>query len=82
MDEIRDEAHHAESPPKKRIVMLFLFVGIVGGLVLFAAVAVWYFKRVDELPPPDMPTSIGHSVLIPTGVFRENEASTVLYGTS
>jgi tellurite resistance protein TehA-like permease len=60
--------------------MLFLMVGIVGGLVLFAAVAVYYFKRVDEMPPPDMPPSIGHAVLIPTGVFRENEASTVLWG--
>ena len=57
MDEIRDN-HVDSSPKKRRIYMLFLLLGIVGGIALFAAIAFWYFKRVD-VPPPKMPPPTG-----------------------
>ena len=70
MDEITDDSNHVDSSSKKRrIYMLCLLLGIVGGLVCFVAVAFWYFKRVD-VPPPKLPSSIGHSVLILTGLFQ------------
>ena len=57
MDEIRDN-HVDSSPKKRRIYTLFLLLGIVGGIVLFAAIAFWYFKRAD-VPPPKMPPPMG-----------------------
>ena len=47
MDEIRNDSNHVDSSPKNwRIYMMFLLLGIVGALVLFAAIAVWYFNKV------------------------------------
>ena len=59
MDEITDDSNNVDSLPKKRrIYTLFLLLGVVGGLVLFVAIALWYFKRVD-VPPPKMPQPTG-----------------------
>ena len=59
MNEITDNSNRVDSSPKKRrIYILFLLLGIVGGLVLYAAIAFWYFKRVD-VPPPKMPQPTG-----------------------
>ena len=57
MDEITDNPVDS-SPKKRRTYMLFLLLGIVGGIVLFAAIAFWYVKRVD-VPPPKMPPPVG-----------------------
>ena len=65
MDEMTD--NHVDSSPKKRgIYILFLLLGIVGGLVLFAAIAFFYFKRGDA-PPPKMPPPIGVLSVAATG---------------
>jgi hypothetical protein len=59
VDEITDDSNNVDSlPNKRRIYTLFLLLGVVGGLVLFVAIAFWYFKRVD-VPPPKMPQPMG-----------------------
>jgi hypothetical protein len=67
MDEITSDVNRADwSSKKRRLYTLCLLLGTVGGLICFVAVAFWYFKRVDA-PPPGLPPSIRHSVLLPTG---------------
>ncbi len=59
MDEIRGDSSQVHSRSRKRrIFMLCLLLGIVGGLIWFILVAVWYFKRVEP-PPPEMPLPMG-----------------------
>ena len=76
-----DDSNDVDSlPNKRRIYTLFLLLGVVGGLVLFVAIAFWYFKRVD-VPPPTMPQPTGVLSFAATCVvgIAAREASTLAF---